>query len=817
MQIILVRSHSEAEAILERLRAGDSFEMLATEHSIHLTAPDGGYIGKMQLSSARPEIRDALKGVRPGEVTRIVETPSGYMILKVRREAERGNGGGRESSRVPSAGINYQVVRQISGWKVFRHFFGRLEKPLDYDQDFQAMCEAQLQAPRLGIQQLKSHLAELKVQDPEQHDYDEVWQTHHVLALLLSFVGNMDEAIEHFQTAYQIVVAHGVKVSELDLEEKLGIAHLYRGERENQVNNQAKSSIFPLIPQARHKLASGSEKAIEHFRKYLDQKPDDLEVKWLLNLAYMTLGKYPQGVPKEHLFSPAIFESKEDIGRFVDVAPSLGLDIFSMAGGAILDDFDNDGCLDIVFSSRDACAPMHYFHNNGDGTFGDRSSAAGLSKQLGGTNILQVDYNNDGRLDIYVLRGAYEVPMRNSLLRNNGDGTFTDITYESGLASPATQNHTAAWADFDNDGNIDLFVGNERGPSQLFHNNADGTFTNVAAAAGVDRIGFTKGVVSGDYDNDGYPDFYVSNLRGENFLYHNNRDGTFTDVARQLHVEKPFVSFSAWFFDYDNDGGLDLFVSSFVPSVVEVARGYLGLPTQAETPKLYRNTGEGSFQDVTKQVGLDRAFMPMGSNFGDVDNDGFLDFYLGTGSPSYASLVPNVLFRNREGKYFVDITTSSGVGHLQKGHGVAFGDFDNDGDQDILHQVGGGVPGDRYASALFRNPGQGNNWIRVRLVGEKTNRAALGARIKLAVESEDHTRRFIYRHVSSGGSFGASPLQQHIGLGKAARIDTLEIWWPTSNKRQIFHNVSPNQFIQIKEFEENFVQRECSASLFAEQ
>ena len=811
LRMILVRSRSEAEQVLGRIKAGDSFEVLARRHSIHRTAAEGGYIGEMKLSGARPEIRDALQGVGPGEVTGVVQTAAGYMILQVLPESGRDRMEGRESSRVPSARANYQVVRQVSGWKVYRHFFRRLEKPADYDQDLQAMCEAQLQAPRLGIQQLKSRLDELQVQDPQQHDFDEVWQTHHVLALLLSFVGNMEEALEHFESAYRIVVAHGVKVAELDLEEKLGIAHLYRGEVENRVNHRAQSSIFPLRPQARHQLASGSENAIRHFRKYLDQQPDDLEVKWLLNLAYMTLGQYPQDVPAEHLIAPAVFESREDIGQFVDVAPSLGVDRFSMAGGAILDDFDNDGCLDVVFSSRDACAPMRYFHNNGDGTFGDQSSPSGLSKQLGGTNILQVDYNNDGGLDIYVMRGAYEVPMRNSLLRNNGDGTFSDVTHASGLALPATQNHTAAWADFDNDGHIDLFVGNERGRSQLFQNHGDGTFTNVAAAAGVDRTAFTKGVVAGDYDNDGYPDFYVSNLRGENFLYHNNRDGTFTDVARQLGVEKPFVSFPVWFFDYDNDGGLDLFVSSFVPSLVEVARGYLGLPTRAETLKLYRNTGAGSFQDVTKQVGLERAFMPMGSNFGDADNDGFLDFYLGTGSPSYASLVPNVLFRNREGRDFVDITTSSGMGHLQKGHGVAFGDFDNDGDQDVLQQMGGGVPGDRYGNALFRNPGQGNNWIRVQLVGVKTNRAALGARIKVGVENRDNTRRFIYRQVSSGGSFGASPLQQHIGLGKAERIDTLEIWWPTSNQRQVFHNVSPNQFIQIKEFEESFVQRQCHA------
>jgi hypothetical protein len=404
------------------------------------------------------------------------------------------------------------------------------------------------------------------------------------------------------------------------------------------------------------------------------------------------------------------------------------------------------------------------------------------------------------------MRGGWEPAMRKSLLKNNGNGTFTDVTRESGLAFPATSSQTAAWLDFDNDGNIDLFVGNESSPGQLFHNNGDGTFTDVAHQAGVDRSAFTKGVVAADYDNDGYPDVYVSNMGEENFLYHNNRNGTFTDLGRQLNVEKPIWSFPVWFFDYDNDGALDLFVAGYSYSLIDVARSYLKLPVQTETLKIYRNTGHGSFQDVTEKVGLARVFMPMGSNFGDVDNDGFLDFYLGTGSPSYGALVPNVLFRNHDGKYFVDITGSSGTGHLQKGHGIAFGDINNDGDEDIFLEVGGGVPGDKYYNALFKNPGHPkNHWITLRLVGVKTNRAAIGARIKLTLQTEGESPRVIYRSVTSGGSFGASPLQQHIGLGIATRIRSLEVWWPTSNTRQVFHDLSPEQFLEIKEFEKDYV------------
>src|SRR5262249_52889123 len=166
---------------------------------------------------------------------------------------------------------------------------------------------------------------------------------------------------------------------------------------------------------------------------FLKQKPDDIEVKWLLNIAYMTLAKYPGGVPKDLLIAPELFASGEDIGRFHDVAGKAGIDLFSMAGGIIVDDFDNDGLFDVVTSSFDMCAPMHFFHNNGDGTFTDRSEKSGLSTQVGGLNIIQADYNNDGCLDILVLRGGWEWPQRKSLLRNNCNGTFTDVTEEVGL------------------------------------------------------------------------------------------------------------------------------------------------------------------------------------------------------------------------------------------------------------------------------------------------------------------------------------------------------------------------------------------------
>jgi hypothetical protein len=194
----------------------------------------------------------------------------------------------------------------------------------------------------------------------------------------------------------------------------------------------------------------------------------------------------------------------------------------------------------------------------------------------------------------------------------------------------------------------------------------------------------------------------------------------------------------------------------------------------------------------------------MGSNFGDIDNDGFLDIYLGMGTPSYASVAPHVLLRNKAGRSFVDVTASSGTGELHKGHGIAFADLDNDGDEDIVAEIGGATPADSHAMRLFENPGHGNDWISLKLVGVKSNRAAIGARITVTVADLGGGRRSIHRWVTSGGSFGASPLEQHVGLGKAARIQDIEIWWPTSNTRQHFADVPKNHVIEITELSSDY-------------
>ena len=705
--------------------------------------------------------------------------------------------------RVAGVG-DYQVMVEVSGRVEVGQYLKRATT-----FELRENCDLRTEAVSRAFSSSEGYLKSLLGAQDTRPLAMQIIQLQNEVAQLYAYRGEMAKAVEHFQAGYDLLASNLSRLPEyrqdkIYMDEILGVAWMRRGELENCVHHHnAETCIFPLSVAARHQQKQGSEKAIEYFLRHLAEKPDNLEVRWLLNVAAMTLGRYPQDVPREFLIPPPAFDSKIKMARFVDVASPLGIDPVSTAGGAIMDDFDNDGWNDIVISSVSTCESMRYFHNNGGGRFSDWTEKAGLSTQLGGINCVQTDFNNDGRLDIFVMRGGWELPMRNSLLRQNADGTFTDITVESGLASVEHSTHSAAWADYDNDGWLDLFVGHENSPSQLFRHRGDGKFEEVTRKAGIAFKAFTKGVTWGDYDNDGYPDLYASNYGEPNLLFHNNGNGTFTEVGKQLGVDRPIMSFPTWFFDYDNDGLLDLFVSCFIPSVAETAKGYLGMPSPTETLKLYRNTGRG-FQDVTRLVGLDRVVMAMGANYGDLDADGYLDFYLGTGAPSFAALIPNLMFRNLAGKRFVDVTQTTGTGHLQKGHGVAFGDLNGDGGEDLYVNIGGFVPGDSYNKVLFANPGSTNKKIVVKLIGAKTNRAAIGAKIKLTLVDAKGGKSIRYREVSSGGSFGASTLTQEIGLGAARRIDTLEVWWPVSHTRQTFRNVAADQFIEITEGEENY-------------
>ncbi len=620
--------------------------------------------------------------------------------------------------------------------------------------------------------------------------------------------GDSEAAIEQFKAILKQVEAAPRVFDDsyrLGAMDHLALSYLRVGEQENCVaNHNAERCLLPITSGGVHVLERGSRAALDVYSKLLRADPNDLTSMWLLNLASMTLGEYPDGVPEAWRIPPEALEAEDDIGRFVDVAKLLGLGVMGLSGGAVMEDLSGDGHLDILASSWGLRDPLRYFVNTGRGTFQDRSKNAGLEGLVGGLNLLHADYDNDGDVDVLVLRGAWLAEGHpNSLLRNAGHGTFDDVTVQAGLYS-LHPTQTATWADFDNDGHLDLFVGNEsnaqagRHSCEYFRNQGDGTFEEISQEVGLAVVGYVKAAVSGDYDNDGWMDLYLSRYGEPNLLLRNLGGTGFEDVGRLAGVQEPIDSFPAWFWDFNNDGWQDLFVSGWRATAGDVAAEYLGLPGHDEKPRLYRNNGDGTFTDVAEDVGLGHVMYTMGSNFGDLDNDGWLDFYVGTGDPDLRALMPNRMFRNDNGIRFLEVTASGGFGHLQKGHGVAFGDLDEDGDQDIYAVMGGAFEGDLAMNVLFENPGHGNQWITLELQGTKTNRSAIGARIRVDVETNQGMRS-IYRVVGTGGSFGASSLRQEIGLGKASAIQAIEVHWPVSNATWRHENVAMGRRMRITE------------------
>ena len=638
-------------------------------------------------------------------------------------------------------------------------------------------------------------------------------------------VGENQQAITQMEEAQLLVQRKSEEVPETLKETllmMLAVAHLRVAETENCLQcDNGDVCIFPIQADALHVHVSGSRSTMIYLLELLEQNPENLSARWLLNIAARTIGEYPQGVPLQLRIPEEKFTSTSNISRFINRAPELGLDTTSLSGGIIVDDFNGDHLLDVVSSDCHPEGQLRLFLNQGDGAFVEATEQANLSGVTGGLNILQADYDNDGNLDILVLRGAWlgEFGRQpNSLLRNEGNTSFQDVTFESGLGDFSAPTQTAAWADMDLDGDLDLYVGNESVPSQLFVNNGKGRFHDIAMEAGVLNHGFTKGVVWGDYDADGDPDLYVSNLNGPNRLYQNLGNRQFRDVAVELGVEKPLASFPVFFWDYNNDGHLDLSVFSYNADVGDVAADYLGLSTDSEPDSHYRGDGVGGFVNDEQHLKLDRLVThPMGANFGDFDNDGYLDIYLGTGDIPFQMLTPNLALKNLQGRGFADVTAASGLGHLQKGHGVSFADLDQDGDQDIMIELGGAFAADRFQNALFENTHplkNQNHWISLRLEGVESNRSAIGAKIKVVV-TEEGGERSIYRWVNSGGSFGANPLMQQIGLGQAERIRELGIFWPSGN-RQSWSDIAADQYLLIREDSEKPEKLPWRATSFAQ-
>lgn len=613
------------------------------------------------------------------------------------------------------------------------------------------------------------------------------------------------ETLEELQSIMDFVIARkpGVVNEKMVISTNLAgaIAGIRKGENENCVNCiGGEGCLFPIGPQGVHRRQEGSKIALKYLDVVLKKDPNDMAAIWLLNIAHMTLGSHPEGVPKKYRLPEDRLKSPIDFPRFKNISSDLNVDTFSHAGGVVVDDFDGDLDFDIFVSSWATDGQCRFFRNQGDQGFIDQTEAVGLSGIVGGLNTRQIDFDNDGDPDILILRGAWlrtHGRHPNSLLRNDGGDKFVEVAFQTGVAGKDFPTQTAGVADYDLDGDLDLFVGNEGEPDQLFRND-DGVFTDVAAKSGIIGKGYAKGVAWGDVDNDGDPDLYVSNLGEPNQLYQNLGNGSF-QPWKGADVGSPRQSFSCWFFDYDNDGNLDLFVAAYDEGIEQVAADYFGQRMDvSDHDRLYRGDGKGGFEDVTESVGLGRVSQTMGSNFGDLNNDGWLDFYLATGSPAIEALQPNLMYLNQNAERFVDVSIAGGFSHLQKGHAIAFADLDHDGDQDVFAELGGAYQGDAFQNALFQNPGFDGRWIKLELTGTASNVSAVGARVEVVCNGPTG-RRSIHRVVGCGSSFGCNPLRLHVGLGDTTDVVEVLVRWPGQVEPERFSGVQPGGAYELRE------------------
>ncbi len=393
LSVIVVPSESEATKIRAELEQGADFAALAKDKSTDPTAANGGSMGVVDLSSLRPELRNAVRSLAPGALSQIVHLPSGYAIVKIMPAAANtqstdpaatrsnmGSAGGMQLQALSAAGIMRNTV-DVSGLNEAEAALAHFPKPDGWEQDPAEICKMRNDSFAHAKSQLEKFLAGDATALPAGAQAGGPKPTDRIqaifgLAQLAAYQGDMNTAIDQYEKAAKLAATDLPEAGPV-FDETLAVAYLHRSEMVNEVyRDPGERCIFPIAPSQKYAKPADSAKAIQYFLHYLKQKPDDLEARWLLNIANMTTGTYPAGVPAEFRLDPKTFESAEDVGRFKDVAPAAGVNSFAMAGGVIVDDFDNDGLLDIVSSSMDMCQSLHFFHNNGDGTFSDRAPAS---------------------------------------------------------------------------------------------------------------------------------------------------------------------------------------------------------------------------------------------------------------------------------------------------------------------------------------------------------------------------------------------------------------------------------------------------------
>ena len=573
--------------------------------------------------------------------------------------------------------------------------------------------------------------------------------------------------------------------------------------------SQALIEAFPDASAA-HLLAgtaalwANDERAVSWLERSVDlaleQPIERLEALWLLKIAYDRRSGYPPNLASRyrfHTYSPPIASTSV---RFNDIATIAGVDKRDRGRGSAWLDYDLDGDWDLFTVGIQTAHAL--YRNEGNGTFADATAQMDLADPRGGWAATAADFDNDGDDDLFTSRDAWEGNAPNSLYRNDLD-FFSDIGIQAGMADSA-DSFTATWLDFDGDSYLDLYVANgvsgTGGENALLHNRQNGTFLNVAARAGVADSGKSIGTAAGDYDGDGRVDLYVVNIGQLNRLYQNLGNGCFADAAEAAGVLFPVEGgYVAFFFDLDNDGLLDLFVSTMSAFPDVLNSQVTGEVIEPNRPFLYRNIGDGTFADITGPAGLARSFGSMGAGAADIDNDGFVDIYLANGGPQMARLEPNALYRNRGDGTFADITVATGTGSLGKGHGATFADFDRDGALDLYAGLGGHYDADVWENKLYRNDGVTNNYISIELVGTRANRNAIGAHATVFANG-----RTIRGYRQSGIGFGSSNGPAlHLGLGTATRIDSLHVVWP-GGARQHFYDLVADCAIRVVEGEAHY-------------
>jgi tetratricopeptide (TPR) repeat protein len=540
----------------------------------------------------------------------------------------------------------------------------------------------------------------------------------------------------------------------------------------------------------------------------LDINPANERTRAWLWLTAQKTGGYPEYVPARHRIQVRAGYETPTV-QFEDIAPRIGLDKTSAGRGIAIFDYDNDGYLDILIAA--AHGGCNLYHNNGDGTFTDVSIQSGWDACVNGFVLTVGDYNNDGYADVFVTRlGFYAGECQ--LFRNNGNGTFTDVTKEAGLKvwGPG---FTASWIDYDGDGRLDLFIANNLGglferktPNRLFHNNGDGTFTEVTEQAGLSTLYPTIGGAWGDYDNDGRPDLFLSNGLGRSQLYRNNGDGTFTDVSRQAGIDAIAFGSPAFWWDFDNDGWLD--IAQFVWSDHEDVLYTLEhgeCPPDGHPMRVYRNNRDGTFTEVGREIGFNGCHGTMSGNAADFNNDGHLDIVLGNGSPKMDRLEPMIVMEN-DGKKFRNVTFAAGFPFLGKSHGVNMADLFGDGRLSILVAAGGAYPGDLLTTGVYYPKELPGNYLNVRLKGTRSNRSAIGSRVSIEAGGRKQMRE-----LCGGSNFGCLPLEQHFGLAKIETVDSLEIRWP-SGLKQRFGPLPVNCSLEFTEGEDTWKDVYAAAS-----